>query len=114
MPFNAKNRRVQLKTVIIPFEEETIKLIYRPSEWGPRESMELRNREGGDLMDYTIDLLARLIVEWDIVEDDKGPPMPITRKTLMGLDQAVINAITDGIAGDMRPNSKTSARSRAS
>lgn len=109
MAFNVGKRKAAIKTAVIPFDGEEIKVQYRPSEWTPRVTVELQETEGAAQTRYSMDLLSRLIVDWD-VEGADGKPFPVSRESLESLDQPVINAITDGILEDMRPKPKTAKR----
>lgn len=106
--------KAELKTVFIPFGDDEIKIVYKPSEWTPKTTMDLQETEGAAQTEFSVNLLSKMIVEWDVLEDEGGPPMPITKKNLMALPQMVINAIIEGVTEHMRPKATKGRRSRDS
>lgn len=111
-PFNIAPRRDATKTVSIPFEDNTIEIEYRPSARTPAVVMQLQTLEGAAQFRYTIDLLALMIVDWNLY--DGNHKLPVSVETLMQLEQPMVNAISTGVSDDLVPKVGTSEPSPVS
>lgn len=106
------------RSVDVPFGDETIHIVYRPSEWTPSIEKEWQDSEGS-ATENMLQFLSRLVIDWDIYEDDEETKkLPITPESLEVLPtqigMGIIRAVSDdSTAGkDSRTSSSGTSRRR--
>lgn len=65
-------------------------------------------REASEDRDYDrmADVFGKIVVEWDLLEHEDGPPLEITADVMQSLPLRVLNAIWDEIATSISPKSR--------
>ena len=59
------------------------------------------------VVNYTVELLTRLIAYWDITDDD-NKALPVTVETVKKVPYVILRAAMQEIVEDMRPKTKSS------
>lgn len=116
----------------IPGQEETEKvaLVYRPAVLSG--SLESELRRFGDSSEGWAALVSKLVVSWDLerepgepypleyvpakIEEQDGKPVIVEPAggALLELPTWILQAIVEGVKGDLRPNPKSAGTSGAS
>lgn len=94
------------RQVAIKVEGDTLNVTYNERLLTPGILREVDRLERQGDVDGTVELLARLILEWDL-QDEKGKPWPISRETLSELTYRELGMIQRAITEDLAPNLKT-------
>ncbi len=90
------------KALTLDTQYGELKIEYCPGEYTPE--IEGLITDGVDKpLATTAELLGRMIVQWDI-EDDDGKPLPVNMNTLMKLPLDLLLVMVKGITEDARPN----------
>lgn len=79
-------------------EEQEFEVRYNPAKRTPK-----MERSIGDvklISEVYVNVLENLLIGWDIIEDANQTAMPVSRETLEGLPNFVLEAITQAIRED--------------
>jgi hypothetical protein len=87
-----------------------VNVVYKPHEMTLQDELLISNTEDAeDRVTLIIGLLARVVVNWDILGDDEKP-LPVTVKTLGLLPSSVLLCIQAAIREDSGPKVKSGRR----
>jgi hypothetical protein len=93
-----------VQRLTVDYYGSPVRIGYRPGVMTPLEEEKLAEaRKAGETTDALVELMARLMVEWDVTDDD-GAPLPITPETLMPFPSALLLRIMSAVQEDMLPN----------
>lgn len=112
MPISLSALTADRRTVKVPFGDDTLTLVYKPSAVNVvQEARELEDRAKGLHLLSQARSLAEIVISWD-VQDDAGQVLPVSEDVLgaMGLD--VTSKLTRAILDDLLPNRTTAPDSR--
>lgn len=102
MPLSINHMKNDKRVLSIEYAGETVNFTYKPSELTPTILGELReaNEQGND--NFTVQVLCKLIVVWDVT-DDATPPvtLEIIPEVLGDLPSAFLSAILTACTEDM-------------
>lgn len=109
MPINVSNMKNDRRAVEFEYAGDMVHLIYKPSEMTPTVMAELRekNNEGDNY--FTVDLLQKILVTWDVQLED-GSEMPITFENMKDLPSAFLAACLRECTEDMLVKKKKGQR----
>ena len=91
------------RQVAIKVEGETLNVVYNERMLTPGLIREVERLDKSEDVDGTVELLSRLLIEWDL-QDEKGKPWPITRESLADLTYRELGMIQRAITEDLAPN----------
>lgn len=112
MPISLSALTADRRTVKVPFGDDALTLVYRPSTINAvQEARELEDREKGRHLLAQARSLAEIILSWDLV-DDAGKPLPVTEETIQTFGIDVVSKITRAVLADLLPNQTTPPTSR--
>jgi hypothetical protein len=95
--------------VVVSYGGERATIQYNRNAISTREWREIRKRsrgEGEEADDeFSVAVLSRLIVAWDVMEGDgpKAKPLPHTKESLDELPPAFLNEVVQAIVADLYP-----------
>lgn len=111
MPISLAELKSNTRTVVIPYFDDAVRVTYLPSELTPTVESQIRVSAVEDDNSVMLDVLSRLIVEWDVMDGDE--PLPHTPEVLTHLPTPFLSAIFQGIREDMAPKPKSGRSSFA-
>lgn len=125
MPLDVANLAVNIATVVIPVDEETVVINYRPAKITTKRVAAVDpTRTDDDGVDEMSVFFAEIIDSWDIMKG--GEPLPIEPAEIAALPlfmlrlifKKIMEDVSDGTAGKASPGSsspgtRNSARSRS-
>lgn len=107
MPISLSALTADRRTVTIPFGDDVLTVVYRPSAINAiQEARELEDREKGQVLRSQARSLAEVIASWDVV-DEEGQPLPVSEDVLAALGIDVASKINRAILDDLLPNRQT-------
>lgn len=76
MPLSINSLKKDERPLTVPYGKEEVNIVYRPSEWTPAVEEQWTDTEGSGTHEM-LEFLNKIIVSWDIYEDDKQEkPLP--------------------------------------
>lgn len=116
MPIHTGKFKAQHEAVSVSYGGETATVEYNKDAISTKEWREIRKRsraEGEDADDeFSIAVLSRLLVKWDVFADEAGKkPVPITKEALDELPPQFLNAVVKAITEAMFPQVSTATDS---
>lgn len=110
MPLEFRQLQGRRATAVAHYAGEDVRLDYRPELLDAPTVSKLQSMlQTAEAPTAYIDLLARLVAEWDITED--GAPMPVTRENLTRFGVTLLDALASAILLDMQPAKNGNGRS---
>lgn len=112
MPIRLSALTADRRTVKVPFGDDTLSLVYKPSAINAvQEARELEEREKGRHLLAQARSLSEIILSWDLVDDD-AKPLPVSEDAIATFGLDVVSKITRSILDDLLPNRTTASDSR--
>ena len=102
MPIRLADLRKERKTVTFPFADDTVTLTYTPGAVTPEleaRAFAVDDPKTERYLGGLADLLAEILLEWDLIGDDDQPFKP-TRENLGKLSAAFLGATWRAITSD--------------
>lgn len=108
MPISLSHIKNDKRSVDLEYSGDSVHIVYRPSELTPTVMAEMReaNEDGNDY--FTVDVLCKLLTEWDVMDGEK--PLPIVHETLKDLPSAFLSALLTACTEDMFSKKKSGRR----
>lgn len=109
MPMKLSQIGAQQRTLTVEYFGESVDVTYIPKNITPHTGAELRDaQEDGDAL-IVAKMLAKTLVDWDVLGDD-GKPMKPTEELLAEMPSSFLGAILAAISEDSVPNRKSVRR----
>jgi hypothetical protein len=114
MPITLQKIASDTASVSFPFMGETVNVTYRPSMFTERIIGRLRDITAAACGIHQIetaftasaDMILDLVATWDVLEEEGGGPIPVTREVVSGLPvpfrTALLQAIFEDAQGEAR------------
>lgn len=112
MPVTLSQLKANTRTIVVPYEQDEVRLTYQPSQMTPVVESEINAASRDGDVGPMLQAMSKLIVEWDVMEDDKKA-LPHTVEVLAGLPNAFLMAIFRAIQEDMAPKARAARSSFA-
>ncbi len=114
MPIRLADLESNLRTINVAYFQFNAVVTYRPALMTPEGDSQYAKaaEEGEDLNFLLIDRLCKVMVTWDLVDED-GEMYPITPDALGKIDSGFLRAIIEAIGEDRAPKTKSAGRSFA-
>ena len=104
---------LKTREVTIPFGEDALRVRYRSEALTPRLfiMLDVADEENvGEQTRLAVEVLTRVIAEWDLTYDD-GKPYPVTTEALMELPLDFLTTVLQAITEDAAPKKANSVTS---
>lgn len=107
MPVTVDAVLEETAVVAVPVGEEQLQVTFAPNRYTPdfEEAIE-KGAKGSRVL---AQMLAGLVVEWDLIGRD-GAPYPITEEALAKLGVRFLSRVIEAIVREVSPNSTTSSQ----